>query len=57
MTSRMKAIKECWMRDFGYSDYLNYCLQTRSITVSEYAYNKQCEFYEWEMMESFRENV
>lgn len=55
MNNRLEMIRYAWMRDFSYEDYLNACKQTRSISVSEYAYQKQCRFYEYEMQKSFEE--
>lgn len=46
MTSETNWIKEAWMRDFSYADYVSTCMEYEVVPVSVGVYHEECALLE-----------
>jgi hypothetical protein len=52
-----KLIRDSWMRDFSYEDYVSICNRLWVTPVTKEAYFEQCSCLEYDMEQGFYKEV
>jgi hypothetical protein len=52
-----KLIREAWMRDFSYEDYVALCNKQQFSAASKETYYEECGYLEYDMTEYYRREV